>query len=305
MALGILCPGQGSQNPGMLDLLKGEPAAQDVLDIAGSVLGSDPRRLVAGPPQDLHRNAVAQPLLCAVQVATWTVLREDLPPPRVFAGYSVGELAAYGCADALAVDKLLDAARQRATAMDRACPRPSGLLAVRGLVRPRVEALGRSHGVEVAIVNDHDRVVVGGLCEALDAFEHAVTALGAGVTRLPVGIASHTSLMAPAVEGFARTLAASGLRDPAAPILAGIDGRPVHARAHAVPTLSRQIAQTVDWAACIDGLSEMGCTVLLELGPCNGLSRMVRDRRPDLPVRSVSEFRSLAGVLAWAGRHMH
>ncbi|HYG90737.1 MAG TPA: malonate decarboxylase subunit epsilon [Azospirillum sp.] len=305
MALGILCPGQGSQNPGMLDVLKGEPAAQDILDAAGSVLGSDPRQLVAGPPQNLHRNVIAQPLLCAVQVATWVALRGDLPRPRVFAGYSVGELAAYGCADALEVDKLLEAARLRAASMERACAESSGLLAVRGLIRPRIETLCRSHGVEVAIVNDHDRVVVGGLCEALDAFEHAVTTLGASVTRLPVGIASHTSLMAPAVEEFARTLAASDLRDPTIPILAGIDGHPVHTRERAMSTLSRQIAQTVDWASCIDGLSEMGCTLLLELGPCNGLSRMVRDRRPDLPVRSVSEFRSLTGVLAWVGRHIH
>src|SRR4051794_34816703 len=147
MTLGILCPGQGGQNPGMLDILKGEPAAQTVLDAAGHVLGADPRDLVAGPPQEMHRNAVAQPLLCAVQAATWAALRSHLPSPRVFAGYSLGELAAYGCADAVGTDELLDLARRRAAAMDRACPEPSGLLAVRGLDRPQVEALCRSHAV--------------------------------------------------------------------------------------------------------------------------------------------------------------
>jgi hypothetical protein len=43
MALGILCPGQSGQNPSMLDMLKGEPAAQIVLDAAGHVLSTDPR----------------------------------------------------------------------------------------------------------------------------------------------------------------------------------------------------------------------------------------------------------------------
>ena len=303
MTLGILCPGQGGQNPGMLDILKSEPAAQTVLDAAGHVLGADPRDLVAGPPQEMHRNAVAQPLLCAVQAATWAALRSHLPSPRVFAGYSLGELAAYGCADAVGTDELLDLARRRAEAMDRACPEPSGLLAVRGLDRSQVEALCRSHGVEVAIINDVDRLVVGGRRDALAGFERAVTALGAGVTPLAVSVASHTTLMAPAAKAFGRVLAASGLRAPAVPVLAGIDGAPVRSRDRAVATLTRQIAETVNWSACIDGLVEMGCTLLLELGPCNGLSRMVRDRRPELPVRSVAEFRSLGGALDWVERH--
>src|SRR3954462_5480741 len=302
MTLGILCPGQGGQNPGMLDILKGEPAAQTVLDAAGHVLGADPRDLVAGPPQELHRNAVAQPLLCAVQVATWAALRSHLPSPRVFAGYSLGELAAYGCADAVGTDELLDLARQRAEAMDRACPRPSGLLAGRGLDRSQVEALCRSHGVEVAIVNDVDRHVVGGRRDALEGFERAVTALGAGVKPLAVSVASHTALMAPAAKGFGRVLAASSLRAPAVPVLAGIDGAPVRSRDRAVATLTRQIAETVNWSACIDGLVEMGGTLLLELGPATALSRLAGARRPGLRGAPAPISRRPGGALdGWSG----
>src|SRR4051794_15370228 len=245
MTLGILCPGQGGQNPGMLDILKGEPAAQTVLDAAGHVLGADPRDLVAGPPQEMHRNAVAQPLLCAVQAATWATLRSHLPSPRVFAGYSLGELAAYGCADAVGTDELLDLARRRAEAMDRACPEPSGLLAVRGLDRPQVEALCRSH-------------VVGGRRDALAEFERTVTALGAGVTPLAVSVASHTALMAPAAKAFGRVLAASGLRAPAVPVLAGVGGAPGGGRAQAGPTPPPQIAGAGDWGARIGGVGGGG-----------------------------------------------
>ena len=117
-----------------------------------------------------------------------------------------------------------------------------------------------------------------------------------------VSIASHTSLLNDAVPEFAALLGGSGLQAPVVPVLAGIDGGPVFTRQRAVDTLSRQIARTVQWAACIGSLREMGCTVLLELGPSNGLSRMVRDRYPDLAVRSVAEFRSLQGVVEWVGR---
>jgi [acyl-carrier-protein] S-malonyltransferase len=303
MALGILCPGQGGQNPGMLDILMAEPAAQAVLDAAADVLGTDLRRLVAEPAADLHRNAVAQPLLCAVQAAAWAALRGHLPPVRAFAGYSLGELAAYGCAGALGLDELLTLARRRAEAMDRACHEPNGLLAVRGLTRRRVEELCRAHRAEIAIANDLDRLVVGGRRDALAGFERAVTSMGAGVTALPVSVASHTSLMASAAEEFRQLLLDSGIQAPIVPVLAGVDGAAVRTRERAIATLSRQITQTVEWSACVEGLVEMGCTVLLELGPCNGLSRMVRDRFPDVSVRSVSEFKSLDGVLDWVARY--
>jgi [acyl-carrier-protein] S-malonyltransferase len=64
------------------------------------------------------------------------------------------------------------------------------------------------------------------------------------------------------------------------------------------------LAETIDWAACLDGLRERGCTVLLELGPGAGLARMARDRMPDIPARSVAEFNSLDGVLDWVGRQL-
>lgn len=304
MSLGILCPGQGDQHRGMLDLVKGEAAAGPVMAEASRLLGVDPWALLSDPAADLHRNAVAQPLICAAQAAVWAVLRRDLPPVRAIAGYSLGELSAYGCAGALDPADLLDLAAARAEAMDRAGQEPGGLLAVRGLDRAQVEALCRAHGLEVAIVNDADRLVVGGRRERLATFSAAAEALNAGVTPLAVAVASHTALMEPAAARFAGLLAESRLADPLVPVLAGIDGAPVRDRVRAIATLSRQIATTVEWAACLDGLVERGCTVLLELGPGNALSRMARDRHPSLVARSVADFRTLGGVAAWVGRQL-
>jgi [acyl-carrier-protein] S-malonyltransferase len=300
MALGILCPGQGGQTPDMLNILAGAPGAAAVLDTAAGILGVDLRRLVAEPGADLHRNAVAQPLLCATQLATFAALRPDLPPVRAFAGYSVGELAAYGCAGAVNAADLVGLAVKRARAMDEACPRPQGLLAVRGLDRSTVDALCAAHGADVAIANDVDRFVVGGDRHSLAAVEAAAVSLGAGVTPLSVSVASHTRLMTPAVERFADDLAGSPLRAPLTPVLAGIDGAPVRRRDHAIKALSAQLARTVEWAACVDAMVEMGCSVLLELGPGAALSRMIRDRHPTVGVRAVADFRTLSGVAKWA-----
>ncbi|HNI23262.1 MAG TPA: acyltransferase domain-containing protein [Plasticicumulans sp.] len=299
-SLGILCPGQGAQHAQMLALLAAEPAALAVLAQAEAVLGMAPATLAAGP--ELFTNAVAQPLICTAELATWAALAPKLPAPRVFAGYSVGELAAWGCAGALATADLIRLAQQRAALMDAACPEPTALVAVRGLDRRQIEALCIAHGCAPAIVNDHDRLVVGGPRAALPGFEAAALALGAQLTPLAVSLASHTPWLAAAVPQFAQALAGAAPGTPSAPVLAGIDGSAGFSGTDALRTLPAQIAQTVDWAACTDALVERGCTVLLELGPGSGLSRMARDRHPELAARSVADFRSLDGAAGWVAR---
>ncbi len=302
MRLGILCPGQGAQNAGMVDHLRGRPEAEAVLASASAVLGVDVDALLSGPPKALFENVTAQPLICAVGLATWAVLRPRLPQPALFAGYSLGELAAYGCAGALSMEATVRLARERALAMDKACAEPCRMLAVRGVPLPSIERLCAEAGVEVAIVNAEDRIVVGGRLDAMDAFEKLADLAQAGLAPLPIGIASHTTLMQSAGDEL-RKLLADGLdTPPRTPVLASIDGMPVVSARQAVDTLSRQTSETVCWNLCLDALREAGCTVLLELGPGSDLARMAHDRMPEIPVRSVAEFRKIEAVVEWVER---
>ena len=91
---------------------------------------------------------------------------------------------------------------------------------------------------------------------------------------------------------------------PAVPVPAGVHGMPIYTRADAIEVLSRQISTAIDWSACLRTLTELGCTALLELGPGMALSRMAREAFPDLPARSVVEFRSLPGVVGWVIKHL-
>jgi len=100
MTFAVLCPGQGGQHAGMLDLASANPAGLDVIARANLALGEDARSWLA-QGEAMFRNAIAQPLICVAQLALWSVLRRDLDAPVACAGYSVGELACYGLADAL------------------------------------------------------------------------------------------------------------------------------------------------------------------------------------------------------------
>ena len=117
----VLCSGQGYQGAGMFDLLADAPEAIPVFKAAEFVLeGKDPRQLVRKSGNDeLHADKVGQILCCTQAMAAWAVLSAKVPRPLVVAGYSVGELAAWGVAGLLDYEEVLHLAIQRAAAMDK------------------------------------------------------------------------------------------------------------------------------------------------------------------------------------------
>jgi [acyl-carrier-protein] S-malonyltransferase len=113
-------------------------------------------------------------------------------------------------------------------------------------------------------------------------------------------VPAHTPWLAGAVGPFAAALAAAPLRDPAFPVLAGVSGAPVRTRADAVAALSAQLARRLEWARCLQAAAELGCTVLLELGPGAALARIAAEVVPGVEARSVADFRTVTGVARWA-----
>lgn len=304
MGFAVLCPGQGAQHGAMFDLLAGQTAADEVLQETETVLGIDLRkRLSHIPPTRLFQNAFAQPLLCAAALATWRSLSSALPPPLLFAGYSVGELAAYGCAGALSVRETLRLAQRRAALMDAAATNPSGLLAVRGLHRAAIDALCDQYGLEIAIINGADHFILGGAEPGLTEAQPAALDKGARTAqRLPVTVAAHTLLLRAAGPAFAEELRAAEFSPWVIPVLAGINGEPVRKPETAAITLASQLHSTLRWNDCMQSAIEMGARTFLELGPGRSLTRMLLEAHPEVTVRSVTDFRSLEGIAAWVNK---
>jgi [acyl-carrier-protein] S-malonyltransferase len=303
--LALLFPGQGDQEPGMLALAAGHPAGAAVLRAATEVMGESPEALLQRGGEAPYRNAVAQPLVCAAELATWAALRERVPAPTLLLGYSVGELAAHGAAGTFEPGAVIALAARRAALMDGVSPSPGGLLGLRGLTLARVEALAAESGCEVAIVNGPEHVVLGGPRSAIDVAAGLATAAGAAtVQRLRVTVAAHTRQLASAVLPFATALSSAGPRPASIPVLAGISGKAVRGGAEAVDALSRQLAERLEWGRCLAIAGELGCTVLLDLGPGTALARMAREALPGLSVRAVSEFRTPEGVGRWVAERL-
>src|SRR5271163_3099991 len=302
----ILCSGQAGQYPEMFDLVADCPACEPVFAAASEQLGQDPRRFVREAAQaELFADRAGQILCCTRALAVWAALSDGRPARAVVAGYSVGELAAWGCAGALDPSATLRLAARRADAMDAVAPPDGGMAAIVGLSRAALEPILRRHEAAIAIVVDAKSFVIGGHARNLDASCREAAALGAThIVKLNVAVPSHTKLMAGAVGVFDAALreAAPRLPFPMFRLLSGIDGETIGDVETGVEKLSRQICTPIDWAACLESCREAGAELALELGPGRALSHMAAPLLPAGRARSTEDFRTVAGLRAWLGR---
>lgn len=304
--LAILCPGQGAQHAGMFDLARMDPGASGLLD---EWFGDPQLALVlraSVESEERFANRIAQPSIVAATLATWTALRSRLPEPALVAGYSIGELSAYGVAGALDPDDAVRLAIERARLMD-ACLEgglAQAMVALSGMPDGSTEALLARFGYYAAIITGDDALVAGGPAAQGEALAQAALAAGGRATLLPVAVASHTPLLQAAVEPFAALLESQRWSAPVFPVLSGILAEQVIDAKKAMRELPRQIAEPILWRECMDACGEAGVTVALELGPGAALARMLQARHPGIACRSVSEFRSLDGIHSWLGRQI-
>ena len=293
MTLGLLCSGQGGQHAEMFRLT-GDVSA--VMDEAARVLGRDARQAAAG--EGRFENRTAQVLCCAQALAAWSIVSPAIEAPVFVLGYSVGELAAYGCAGWFGTGQVLRLAAARAAAMDAVRIEGAGLAGVVGLRRGALEKIlaGRA---SVAIVNGADSIVVGGAGAAFEAALEEARAAGGRVRRLRVGVASHTPLMAAAAARFGAVLAdeSLGTADARVRLVRGIDGLRVRRPADGLEGLAAGLARTIAWADCVETAREAGVTRWLELGPGDALARMAGGE-----ARSVDAFRTVDGLLGWVAQ---
>lgn len=309
MALAILCSGQGRQHPEMFALTGDAPEASALFGHAAGLLGGkDPRDFVRSEANEaIHRNRAGQ-ILCVVQaLAAAAALKAAMPGRIIAAGYSVGEVAAWGVGGLLSAVDTLDLVASRAEVMDAATQPGDGLMFVRGLGREAIDRLCERHDAAVAIVNPAGAFVLGGNRAALQAIAAEAKAMHATrIVDLPVEVASHTKRLVAASAAFRERLRAlspsfpppSGTR-----ILSGVDGATISSIDTGLDKLAAQISQTVQWASCLQSCVEAGATAFLELGPGHALSGMVASSWPDIPTRSLEDFRSLQGARAWLARH--
>lgn len=306
--LAIVCPGQGSQSPGFLSPWLERPGVAEQLAVLSDAAGID--LLAHGTTSDaetIKDTAVAQPLIVAAGLITaQALLGADAAAALagrsvVVAGHSVGEITAAALTGTLSSADAMAFVRERANRMaDAAAATPTGMAAVVGGDPDEVIAAIEAAGLTPANMNSKGQTVAAGTLEQIAALVAAPPAK-ARVIPLQVAGAFHTHHMAPAVSALEVLAPSLSPHAPKVPLLSNYDGAVVPSGEAALASLIAQVQRPVRWDLCMETMSAMGVTGLIELAPAGTLTGLAKRGMPGiatLAVKTPDDLEAAAEMLA-------
>jgi [acyl-carrier-protein] S-malonyltransferase len=188
---------------------------------------------------------------------------------------------------------------QRGRFMQEAVPVGTGGMAA--LIGPTVEEAqaicaeaAEGDVLSVANINAPGQVVIAGTKNAID--RAIVVAKSRGVRRalpLPVSAPFHCALMKPAEERLEPILRDAAFKDLWLSLISNVDASPI-GTAHAVRNaLVRQVVSPVRWVESIQQMVSMGVRRVVEIGPGNVLTGLIKRIDPSVELMNVSDVASL------------
>ena len=304
----IVAPGQGAQTPGFLAPWLEDPAFAERLHWLSTVAGLDLAHYGTDADADTIRDtAVAQPLLVGAGLVAALSL---FPHPAdafgrigAVAGHSVGEIAAAAGARAITAEQAMVLVRERGKAMAAAAAAtPTGMTAVLGGDQDEVLAVLDRHGLTPANVNGAGQIVAAGTAEQLAALE-ADPPAKARLRPLPVAGAFHTDHMAPAVDTLSRLAQAVSTHDPRTPVISNADGKVVHDGQDLLRRLVRQVRAPVRWDLCMETMTDLGVTGILEMPPAGTLVGLAKRALPGVETFALKTPEQLDDARAFCDKH--
>lgn len=309
----VTAPGQGVQRPGMLDpWLDSSPEAPEMVGEWSDAAGFD--LVAAGRDETLLADtAFAQPLIVATSVLAYRLLCSTCPLHAgevLFAGHSVGELAAAVGARYLAPSAAVALAAVRGRAMSKACAfARTGMAAVMptkraGASDEEIGAAVAAAGLTVANRNGSHQFVAAGPVDRIKALSDEPPA-GMRVAPLSVAGAFHTEYMAPAVERFAREMQTAEVTAPVSVMLGNGDGGPMMGPEDLRRRLITQLTSSVRWDLCAQTIARAAPESLhIELAPAGPLTRLLQRSRPEaraVALRGPEDIARVADELSAVG----
>lgn len=291
--------GQGAQAVGMgKDLANAFPAAKARFEEADSVLGYDQSSIIFdGPAEKLTESRYCQPAIYTMSCAALDAFKEKFPEikPVACAGLSLGEYAALYAAGAFPFAEGLKLLARRAELMDHACRSTSGGMAsVLGGDAAVIREVCDACGIDVANYNSPGQIVISGEKEKLGKAVDELKARGMRkVIVLNVAGAFHSRLMAPAGEALKAVLAGAAMTVPPVSVYHNCTAAPAADVAELKANLAAQVAGSVRWEECVRAMAAAGGDAMIEFGPGNVLTGLLRRTLPEVPCFNINSVESL------------
>ncbi|MBL9006659.1 MAG: SDR family NAD(P)-dependent oxidoreductase [Myxococcales bacterium] len=273
----FVCPGQGSQWPGMVaDLCASEPVFRTALSACDQAIHSQTGWSLLSALTDARSDAAAdwidsidrvQPALFAVSVALAAWWQSCGIRPAALIGHSMGEVAAAHIAGALSLTDAAAIICRRSRLLKHVRGRGAMALVELSVAEANEALLPHRDRLSLAVESGRRSCVLAGDSDALDALLADLQTRGVFCRRIKVDVASHSAQVDPVLEPLAAELV--GLRPGRAQInmVSTVTGQPLRGDELGPDYWVANLRQPVRFASAARSLLGRAPTIFVELSP--------------------------------------
>ena len=291
MTIAWVFPGQGSQKIGMAKQIENLPNTKKRFSYASEIfernlfeiceLNSEPKN----PLSDLNNTGNTQICLFLVESILLDALKDKGFKPTYVAGHSLGEITALYCADVFSFEDCVSLIKVRSQLMLNAGK--GSMAAVIGFDRNQLDSLVKKID-DIVIANDNSssQVVLSGSNESLDILSREISCKR--FLKLNVSGAFHSPFMNEPSAKFSEYLKEIKFRNPSFPVISNYEPSLCSDPNELKIRLENQMCNGVRWRETMDLMAKNSALHIVEIGPSNVLSGLVKRHLKDVKISQVS-----------------
>ena len=291
MTVAWVFPGQGSQKIGMAKQIENLPNAKERFSFASEIFDRNLFEICElnsdsiNPHNDLNNTINTQICLFLVESILLDALKENDFKPTYVAGHSLGEITALYCSDVFSFEDCISLIKVRSELMSNA--EQGSMAALIGFDRNELDSLvDKINDVVIANDNSSSQVVLSGSEEALDKVSKEVSCKR--FLKLNVSGAFHSPFMKEPSLKFSEFLKKIKFSNPSYPVISNYvpslcsDANELKIR------LENQMCNGVRWRETMDLMAKDSDLQIVEIGPSNVLSGLVKRHLKGVKISQVS-----------------
>jgi len=289
----FLCTGQGSQYPGMGQMLyKTQPVFRQAMDHCGGLfdryLDRSIIQLIYAPicakdnsEKLINQTRYTQPGIFAIEYALAKLWQSWGAHPSALAGHSIGEYVAACLADVFSLEDAVKLVSERGRLM-QSLPAGGLMAAIFADETVALDAIAGYDDVSIAAVNAPTGIVVSGAGESIRKIVESLKSKKIKSRQLVVSHAFHSPLMEPILEQFHRVAEEVAYHAPKLPVISNLTGKfATEKELTSADYWTDHIRGAVRFNDSMQTLNHDGYRIFLEVGAHSTLTSLGKQCLPD------------------------
>ena len=302
----IIFPGQGSQYLNMsMDFNENFNVARKVFQEIEDITQINIRKIISENHLDqLNQTNYTQISIFSASMAIYkTLINEfgnEIIKPKILLGHSLGEYSALVAGNFISIADASVLIKKRGELMNSSIePNTTGMAAIIGKNANFIDDIIKNNNLQIEIANDNSpmQVVVSGLVKDINISEQIFSDNGIKkYVKLNVSAAFHSKFMNDAQNKLTNEIDKINFKNSNLPIISNYDSKINSNIETIIYALKNQMANRVKWTDSIKKLEKTDTTKIIEIGPGNVLSGLIKRITKKFDIKSIDKIEDLKKI---------